>query len=420
MIKTIDNFIFYLICLIPLGLVSGPFIPDALLVIVSLLFIVQVFYKKLYFYFHNRYSYIFIAYCIFIILCSLLSSNILLSLESSLFYFRFGIFALAVWYIIDTDPMFIRYFTYLLLGLFIILFIDGVYQYLTNYNFLGYHYGGNRLTSLFGEKKVLGNFLSRLLPLLVALLILQLKNTGINGLLILLLTLCSGFLISISGDRTGFVIYLFSVFTSFLLMNSWKKMRIVNVVLFSTTLIVIVFLDTNIYNRLINKTIFQIQGNLQAPDEKLYFLSKTHHLYLETSFKMFKENKIYGIGPKNYRDQCNNKKYRTEDIYLRSTNPCSTHPHNTYFQSLAETGIIGFIPIVTICFMIGFIFLRQFIALCKGSMYISDYKLFLYIALIITVLPLLPSLNFYNNWISIIYYLPIGFVLSAINSRTKL
>ena len=125
--KSIDNCIFFLICLIPLALVSGPFIPDLLLVITILLFILQIIYKKLYFYFHNRYSYFFFTYCTYIIICSLLSSNILLSLESSLFYFRFGIFALAIWYIVDTDPRFIKYFTYILTALFMILFIDGVY-----------------------------------------------------------------------------------------------------------------------------------------------------------------------------------------------------------------------------------------------------------------------------------------------------
>ena len=48
------------------------------------------------------------------IISSLLSVNTLLSLESSLFYVRFPIFALAIWYFINTDENFIKKFSYFL------------------------------------------------------------------------------------------------------------------------------------------------------------------------------------------------------------------------------------------------------------------------------------------------------------------
>ena len=44
------------------------------------------------------------------------------------------------------------------------------------------------------------------------------------------------------------------------------------------------------------------------------------------------------------------------------------------------------------------------------------YKLFLYLALFITLFPFQPSGSFFNNWNSIIYYLPVGFILKEIYS----
>ena len=58
---------------------------------------------------------------------------------------------------------------------------------------------------------------------------------------------------------------------------------------------------------------------------------------------MFLDNKILGVGVKNFRNFCNVEKYKVD----RS---CTTHPHNTYIQILAETGIIGFF--LMFCFSI--------------------------------------------------------------------
>ena len=53
--------------------------------------------------------------------------------------------------------------------------------------------------------------------------------------------------------------------------------------------------------------------------------------------KKFKDNKIFGKGPKIYRYICDDPKFRI------NTWSCSTHPHNYYIQILAELGILGFL-----------------------------------------------------------------------------
>ena len=75
-----------LISFIPLALISGPFISDLFLVISSISILFLIINGREFKYLLNIFSYIFFSYCLFIIISSLLSSNLLLSLEASLFY----------------------------------------------------------------------------------------------------------------------------------------------------------------------------------------------------------------------------------------------------------------------------------------------------------------------------------------------
>lgn len=125
--------------IIPL-LVTGPFLPDLILSLTSIWFIFYTIkYKKIYIY-NNIYFFIFLAFCILTIISSLLSENILLSFESSLFYFRIGIFALMVSYLIDVNKNILNYFYYFFLVTFYILIFDGFIQYYNGYNLIGYQY----------------------------------------------------------------------------------------------------------------------------------------------------------------------------------------------------------------------------------------------------------------------------------------
>ena len=87
-----------LIYLLPLTLLTGPFIPDLIISVVGIVFIILTVIRKEWFYYKNIYSILFFLFYFYLVIRSLFSSDILLSLESSLFYFRFGIFSLAIWF----------------------------------------------------------------------------------------------------------------------------------------------------------------------------------------------------------------------------------------------------------------------------------------------------------------------------------
>ena len=66
-----------------------------------------------------------------------------------------------------------------------------------------------------------------------------------------------------------------------------------------------------------------------------------HDSLIRTAFNIFLNKPILGHGPKSFRLICKIKKYQV------GTRPCDTHPHNFYVQLLAETGIIGFMFLIS-------------------------------------------------------------------------
>ena len=94
----------------------------------------------------------------------------------------------------------------------------------------------------------------------------------------------------------------------------------------------------------------------------------------------------------------------------------SSSSGSTYLQLLAEIGIVGTLPIIMCLLYVIFNLSRQVSGLIFSKTYkISDYRICLLVALLITLFPLVPSFNFFNNWISILYFLPVGFLIADKN-----
>jgi len=97
-----------------------------------------------------------------------------------------------------------------------------------------------------------------------------------------------------------------------------------------------------------------------------------------------------------------------------------THPHNFYIQLLAETGIIGFLFLLSALVYVVYTALRQFKSIIlKETRPLSDYQVCLLAGILITVWPLTTNGNFFNNWLMIAYSLPVGFYLQSIYSKKK-
>ena len=172
----------------------------------------------------------------------------------------------------------------------------------------------------------------------------------------------------------------------------------------------VISLSEKVKNRVITQTINQM--GLNSGSERVILFSKTYEGHYLISYNMFKEKPLVGHGAKMFRFFC------SEEENFVDHNACTTHPHNFYAQMLAETGILGFIVLMGIFISICYFFVKNiYFQIYKKKQLITDQSICLLSFYFMTLFPLLPSGNFFNNWLSIIIYYPLSFLIYTINSK---
>ena len=419
----------FLILSIPIFLITGAFLADLALSTACILFLIYIVRKRQFNLFKDNYFIFFLLFYTIVLISCFQSDYLDKIFWKNIFYFRFGIFLLLVKHIIYNDEKFIKNLKNILLLIFILLFADSLFQFIVGKNILGFTHPSGRITSLFGDESVLGSYIVRFCPLLIALIFLT-KGNKYEFFLILSLS----FILSvISGERAS--IFLFLIFLSVLFLI-WKYDVKKKLIFLFTFIIFITISFTIIINtsesakfRLIDKTLsqininyknnkpfykeFKINGENSALARNDTLLPLQYTLYFEASKKIFLDNLIFGSGAKSYRYISNTDKYliiRTHAAFrhmpkdfeypgftnVRSSN---THPHNIYFQLFSETGLFGGLFVFSI-----FIYVLLLVFFSK----ISFEKKIVLISLIFNLFPFITSGNFFNNWISILYFYPLG------------
>lgn len=392
--------------IIPL-LVTGPFLPDLLLSILSLFFFFLCLKNSFYKIFYNNYFLAFLAFWLVCILSSLLSEDIFLSLKSSLPFIRIGIFAIFISFLIKQDDSILKYFYIFFFFTFSILIIDGYYQYFNKYNLLGFPIGThNRVSSFFGDELILGSYLVRLMPLFIALFVIREKKTTIEKISFLIILILTSVLIFISGERASTLFLLIGSIFLLIFLSKFKKISIIIFLIIVSIISILLVSDSKLNYRYVKSPMESMIVDVDKPKKHLVFFSETHDSLIRTAWNMFLQRPILGHGPKMYRKKCD------DPNLMVGIASCQPHPHNFYIQLLAETGFVGF------SFLSGLLIFFIFVILKHAKKYIfdrkiwlSDYKICLFAGLLITIWPITTNGNIFTNHLMIFYSLQIGFFI---------
>ena len=128
----------YLFFLLPVAIVTGPFLTDLIIVIMAISFLYISIKERQWHYYNNYFSYIFLFFYLYINIRSIFSVDVILSLEHTLFYIRYLLFVLCVCHLIDKNPKLSKFFLNSLLLVFNILIVDAYIQFFFSKNIFGW------------------------------------------------------------------------------------------------------------------------------------------------------------------------------------------------------------------------------------------------------------------------------------------
>jgi O-antigen ligase len=414
-----EKFIFYnfpvlLFSLIPFFLITGPFLSDLSVSLISLLFLIYCFKEKNFSYFKNKYFYFYLIFWSYLVFNTLINNFNFDSLKISFFYFRYGVFVTAIVVLLNVNNKFIKYFFYCIFICFIALILDGFYQYFVGKNILGFKSPNpTRVSSFFHDDMILGSYLSRLWPIFFGLSIFIFKQKNKLFLLFILIFILSEVLIFLSGDRTAF--FFINLSAVFVILFSQKLLKLRLFTLLSSILLILIisFINPVAKDRIFEQTLNQMNLDNDKSDKiidknkvekQIYIFSKAHNDIYVSAYKMFLDNKILGVGVKNFRNICSDNKYKTKYS-------CSTHPHNTYIQILSETGIIGFLFLIFVLFHFCKYVFKHLLLKFKGKYYFNDFEICILSGIAIYLWPFVPTGNVFSNWLNITMFLNLPFLI---------
>ena len=406
----------YLFYLLPAALITGPFLSDLIITLLGIFFLICSFKYKMWNYYNNYFTKFFLLFYLYLISSSIWAVDSLSSLKSSLPYIRFLLFSLAVVYLSKVNENFYKSLFKFMLFTLVVLILDAYIQLIFGKNLLNqsiYYLKDaytqtitTRLSGVFGDELILGSYISRTIFILLGVYIFCTKK--IYNIYFIIFLISAFIIVFLSGERLSFFITIFCIVYIFLQSQNFRKKISFFLIIFFSIIFLITLTNTNVKNRMLVSTFAflnpDFENNSYTSPEKFVIFSPDHHELYVAAYKMFLEKPILGHGHDMYFRNCGN--------FKRSVSSCSTHPHNTLLQIAVENGVIGLLFLFSIYMYLIILFFRNLFKKNINKDKYFFFKICLLSIISANIFPFVTSGNFFNNWISIIYYLPVSLYLS--------
>lgn len=390
--SNIIKFSIILISLFPVALLSRSAILNIAIILINFFYLIEIFKNKNFTHGKNFFFYLIYIYFGSLILNIMLNTGDNFSYERQIGFLRFVFFVLAINYFLTFDK---KKYLNLVLKIWTILFFivcfDVVFEFIFGFNTLGYKsYMPGRIASFLNGELKIGNFIYGFG--FIALSYIINKNRLNFSTLAILTVVIISFLI---GERSNFI----KVLIGCSLLLIFLKHPTPKVKLLIAAVILIFTVSMAHYNKNINDRLLQITTPVKEMGLINYIKSSHYGVHYDTAFKIFLNNKVFGIGLKQFRYESAKKIYKNNPNNVYKRDNWATHPHQTHFEILSETGLFGyamFISLFLLALYKGFaIFLKN------RNIYLLSGLLFVFTSL----LPILPSGSFFTTYTASIFWL---------------
>jgi O-antigen ligase len=413
----LNNILLFVIFFFPVAIILGSAtinLSVALICVITLLWFFNDIKK--YLTKNSLLIYLFFLF-LYIFVNQIFKFNSLELLFKSLANFRYLIFSLGIFIVLENTPK-KKILFYSKINLVLILFfgLDIIYQFFFYENILGFKPGMctlpvlecTRFSGLFNQEFIAGSFISQI-GLLMLFLSSEIKSNKKN-LFILIFSLFIFYVILITGERTALLIFIITLFFTLFFKKKLFIFFIAIICLLST-----IFILATKYEP-INKRFFEVYSGIKiAPNgtfiEKIKENPWSYHY--QASIELFLKKPITGYGIKSFRFKCLetniDKKTIENNVYYKDFRACSTHPHNYFLEFLAEQGLIGGIFYIGLIIMIISIIYKKkkhkketFLCIAIGSLILA------------IIFPFKPSGSFLSTYNASVLFYILGFFIHSL------
>ena len=413
--KILNSYFLLLFSFIPLSIVVGPSVSLINILLIDCSFILLILYKKDFNFFSNKTVKFIIFLCLYLIFNSIISKDFSLGVYRNFGFIRFGLLFLAFNYFFYNKDFVNKVLIIWMITLSIVS-LDTCIESIYGTNILGYgEEYGSRIVSFFKDEPIVGGYINGLYLLIIGYLF-YLNSENLKKYKTIIIIFSIFFLIAIilTGERSNTIKAVFGFFIFYFFNDLFRfKEKIISILLL---ILVFIFLlnSSNFIKQRYGQQFYKPIISVFQSSSKIEEIEATgettlkNNIYFDlyqSGFEVFKKYPIFGVGNKNYRiETCSNEK--------NSKYTCSTHPHQIYFEFLAEHGFIGSMILLFILFNLVFSKIK---IILNSKNYL---QLGCLIFLITSYIPFLPSGAFFADYSLTIFWVNLS-IMYAVEKKTN-
>lgn len=410
----INTFIGYIILAFPIFMITGSLLTNLFSIVLSLYALLN--FKCLKNLILSKNKFLLIIFGFFLFIFPYDSINFENSILKFFFYFRqvFMFFGILIYLINNNlNNKILDKIKKIYLVILSIIIIDVIIEYFTGSNIFGNKtiYTG-RISSFTNDELIIGYIFCFLTLISYGFIVTKIKN--IYFIIFVFFALLISFII---GERSNFIklFLLLLIFSSFhnWRINGFSFVKLSKIILTSFILISLFFVftkNTSQANKLYKIPVNILSGNEIISDIKQHFYKSKHAPHYLTAINIFSNYPIFGIGIDNFKEESRKDKYYNKELTF-SDERSSSHPHQLYFELLAEVGLLGFIYFLTI-------FIWSLQASLKSYFKSNNPELLGHIMLFMFfIFPILPSGSFFGTTYGLPFWFNFAILIYLSNKK---